>query len=250
MGWKASCILINEREPGFLGTMPPHDSERARRLITDLGIAPHRSRGMTTFDEGIYPDQLVIGAYDGAAVIGAPSKFHEFEPMAGHPLIPRILRTFPQAAVLVIGLHSVVNLFYYSYFESGKLLRAYGGAAECGVMLDVGPWLPEERPHFERSVVRDGMRYFLVETDGQKEEYNAPAFGEDLVFELMAKFFGCRPDRVHPKIEPGELAMESFERVKPRWWWPFKAKRAQRSYLGWSPSSKSFGPMWDAQIDS
>ena len=29
MGWKASCILINEREPGFLGTMPPHDPGRA-----------------------------------------------------------------------------------------------------------------------------------------------------------------------------------------------------------------------------
>ena len=28
MDWKASCILINEREPGYLGTMPPHDPGR------------------------------------------------------------------------------------------------------------------------------------------------------------------------------------------------------------------------------
>lgn len=45
MGWKASCILINGREPGYLGTMPPHDPERARRLIADLGLGPCRSRG-------------------------------------------------------------------------------------------------------------------------------------------------------------------------------------------------------------
>jgi hypothetical protein len=61
MGWKASCILINERGPGYLGTMPPHDPERARGLIADLGLGPCRSRGMTTVDEGIYPDHLTIG---------------------------------------------------------------------------------------------------------------------------------------------------------------------------------------------
>ena len=62
MGWKASCILINEREPGYLGTMPPHDPERARTLIADLGLGRYRSRGTTTFEEGIYPDHLVVGA--------------------------------------------------------------------------------------------------------------------------------------------------------------------------------------------
>ena len=37
MGWKASCILVNERGPGYLGTMPAHDPHRARELIADLG---------------------------------------------------------------------------------------------------------------------------------------------------------------------------------------------------------------------
>jgi hypothetical protein len=61
MGWKASCILINERGPGYLGTMPPHDPERARRLIADLGFGPCRSRGLTTFEEDIYPDTWSSG---------------------------------------------------------------------------------------------------------------------------------------------------------------------------------------------
>ena len=70
MGWKASCILINGRGPGYLGTMPPYDPELARRLITDLGLGPSRSRGMTTFDYGIYPDHLVVGAYEMAPNAG------------------------------------------------------------------------------------------------------------------------------------------------------------------------------------
>jgi hypothetical protein len=126
MGWKASCILINERGPGYLGTMPTHDPERARRLIADLGLGPCRSRGMTTFDYGIYPDHLVVGAYDGAAVIGTPDLINSSEPIGRNPLILRVLTTFPKAAVLSVCLHSVVNLFNYAYFEEGRLLRAYG----------------------------------------------------------------------------------------------------------------------------
>lgn len=223
MGWKASCILINRRGPGYLGTMPPHDPERARRLIADLGLGPCRSRGMTTYEEGIYPDRLVIGAYHGAAVIGAPDFVNTFAPMGDGPLMRRILEAFPQGAVLRVGLHSVVNLWNYAYFEGGRLLRAYAGCAEKGVMVDVGEWLPEERPQFERSVVRDGKRYFLADINGRQEEFDAPAYGETLVFEVMGRFFGSRPDRVHPEIDPFALPMEAFDRVTPgRWWWPFK----------------------------
>jgi hypothetical protein len=227
MGWKASCILINERGPGYLGTMPQHDPERARGLIADLELGPCHSRGMTTFDQGIYPDHLVLGAYDGAAVIGTPDLIYSSEPMGRNPLILRILKTFPQAAVLPVCLHSVVNLFSYAYFEHGVLLRAYGGAADEGVVVDEGELLPEERPHFERSLVRDGKRFFYADIGGRVAEFRAEAYGETLAFEVMARFFGCRLGRVHPRINPLELTMESFDRMPPRrWWWPFKGESA------------------------
>jgi hypothetical protein len=223
MGWKASCILINERGRGYLGTVPAHDPERARTLIADLGLGHYRSRGMTTFDEGIYPDRLVIGAYDGAAVIGGPKIIDPFNPVANTPLMPRILATFPKVAVLSVALHSVVNLWGYAYFEGGRLLRAYAGAADCGVVLDQGELLPEERPHFERSVVRDGQRYFYTEIDGRMQEFDASAYGESLAFEAMDRFFGCRLDEGHPEIDPLALPMEAFKRERPtKWWRPFQ----------------------------
>src|SRR4051812_22913639 len=118
MGWKASCILINEREPGFLGTMPPHDPAGARKLIAVLGLGRCRSLGMTTFEEGIYPDRLVVGAYDGAAVIGHPGVANACLDSGADPLTARIIAAFPQATVLRVGLHSVVNLWCYAYFEA------------------------------------------------------------------------------------------------------------------------------------
>ncbi|QDV36889.1 DUF6928 family protein [Tautonia plasticadhaerens] len=218
MGWKASCILVNERGPGYLGTMPPHEPVRARKLIAGLGLGPHRSRGMTTLDRGIYPEHLVVGAYDGAAVIGHPEIGDCCLDSGADPLTARILAAFPEAAVLRVGLHSVVNLWSYAYFGAGRLLRAYGGCADKGVMLDVGDLLPEERPHFERSVVRDGERFFSAEVGGQMEEFDASAYGEELAFEVMGRFFGCRPDRADSGADPLELPMESFEREKARWW--------------------------------
>ena len=118
----------------------------------------------------------------------------------------RVLGLFPQAAVLRVGLHSVVNLWSYEYFEGGRLLRAYGGSADDGVMVDEGDLLPEERPHFERSVVRDGQRSFHAEIDGRTEEFDASAFGEELVFEVMGRFFGCRPDRADSEVGPLRVA--------------------------------------------
>jgi hypothetical protein len=191
MGWKASCILINERGPGYLGTMPQHDPQRARRLIEDLGLGPCRSRGMTTFDEGIYPDHLVLEAYDGATVIGDPQIINAGFSPAEDTLLNRALALFQQAAILRVGLHSVVNLWTYAYFEGGKLLRAYGSPAEEGVVVDEGEWLAEERPHFERAVVRDGKRFFYADIGVRVAEFGAEAYGETLAFEVMARFFGC-----------------------------------------------------------
>jgi hypothetical protein len=202
--------------------MPAQDPQRARRLIAELELGQYRSRGMTTFDEGIYPDHLVVGAYEGAAVIGAPEIIDACQSRGDDRLMRRVLGRFPAAAVLRLGLASVVNFWSYEYFEGGRLLRAYAGSADTGVTTDQGEWLPEERPHFERSVARDGERWFSADVGGTTQEFNAAGYAEELAFAVIGRFFGCRPDQVDAEVDPLELPMESFDRQAPmRWWWPF-----------------------------
>ncbi len=219
MGWKASCILINERGPGYLGTMPTHDTERARRLIADFGLGPCRSRGMTNLLANLHPVDLIVGAYDGAAIIGAPevvgscfAPADEGRSPADDPLLGRILRAYPSASILCIVLHSVVDLFGYAYYQGGSLIRAFGGADGDPVLMDVGDWQREEQPLFEKSIVRDGQRFFRVETGEEAEEVDAPTVGANLAFEMTRKFFGCRLNEVRSDFDASALQVESFER--------------------------------------
>lgn len=232
MGWKASCILINNREPGDLGSLPEHDPEAARRLIDDLEFGPVLSKGITSFDERIYPRHLVVGVYDGAAVIGSPTIADDCFSLGDDPVMRRVLDRFPEAEIARFGLHSVVNFWSYEFFNHGRLLRAYGGSADDGVVVDLGDLLPEERPHFERSVIQEGERSFLVEFNRVTEAYDPPSYGEELVFSLMERFFGCNMIQCGMvgqnmtawslEIDPFTLAMEGFDRLQPRrWWWPF-----------------------------
>jgi hypothetical protein len=213
VGWKASCILINERQYGYLGSFPRHDSRRAADLIRRLSLGEYTCVGLASFEAGMFPKeegQLFVGAYDGAAIIAddrlPPACFSE----SPDPFVSRLLSVFPKAAVLAVMLHSSVNLFAYAYFEKAALLRVHAGSADDGVVEDWGALLPEEEPFFERSVIQDGQRIFRKEVNGRIEEFPADAFGETLVFEITKRFFGCRLDQ----LDAWDLQMELFAQVR------------------------------------
>ena len=140
MGWKAACILVNEREPGYLGTLPTHHSQAARDLADQLGLGSYRRLGLTDFDAGIYPEDghLVIGVYDGAAIVASQDLIFGAVTGENDRVLQRLLKLFPAAELLVIELLSVVNYFAYAYYRQGVLQRAYAGSAEDGVLVETG----------------------------------------------------------------------------------------------------------------
>ena len=188
MGWKAACILVNERETGYLGTLPEHDSSAARDLIERLGLGPYRSLGLTDFDSGVYPERgrLVIGAYDGAAIVAEQDLVFGTVTGATGLILARLLELFPAAGLLVLELHSVVNYFAYASYRQGQLERAFAGSADDGVLVEMGEVQPEERDYFARSVVRDGARSF--ELDGAT--WTVDQVGESLAFAMASRFLG------------------------------------------------------------
>jgi hypothetical protein len=208
MGWKAACILVSEREPGYLGTLPEHDSHAARELIGQLDLGLRRSVGLTTFDPGLYPDDghLVIGAYDGAAIVASQDLIFGAVTGENDRVLQRLLKLFPAAELLVIELLSVVNYFAYAYYRQGVLQRAYAGSAEDGVLVETGEVQPEEHDYFAHSTVRDGERSF--ELDG--ESWTVDQVGDSLAFRMASRFLGMSLDAFTGEA----LTVEEF--VQPR----------------------------------
>jgi hypothetical protein len=194
MGWKAACILVNEREPGYLGTLPKHDSQAARDLADQLGLGSYHSLGLTDFDAGIYPKDghLVVGAYDGAAMVASQDLIFGTVTGANTRVLRRLLDLFPAAELLVMELHSVVNYWAYAYYRSGELQRAYAGSAEDGVLVETGEVQPEERDYFAHSVVHNGVRTF----ERHGKTWTADQTGESLTLSMAGRFVGKSLDEV------------------------------------------------------
>jgi hypothetical protein len=211
VGWKAECILVNENGPGYFGGMPPHRRERASSLLAQLypGANVRAVCDSNLLDELVPPEShFAFGAYDAGCVL---SDWYEVIGCAtdgSKPIMQRCLSLFPQAALLVLELGSVTNMFGYALYEKGTLRRAYAGDAQDGITADSGQPLPEEENFFRDSEVRAGQRFFRRRVLGQVKEFDAAAVGETLTFHVAARFLGVPFDRFRAEL----LAMERFRR--------------------------------------
>lgn len=182
MGWKASCIFVSEQGPGFFAKERVNDPAKCRELADALGFKSYRFEAESTLMDGIQPDhgliprRLVIGAYDGGCFIGHSSLWMAVSPKnnSAGPLLDRVIERFPNATVLAICLHSVVDLWVFTLYEKGRLVREFGGSANDGIIVDTGESLPVEANGYE---------------------------GEDLVFHVTALMTGCPLDQDGPHHE-------------------------------------------------
>lgn len=179
MGWKASCIFASSRHDGYLKSFPPHRPEKAKQVLSLLR-GKYKSIGMATLEQGIYPEkrnQLYLGSYDEAVVIGNYGLVDRAFDGSVPQIVERLQSLLPGSCVLVITLHSVVNLFGYAWFDNGRLVRARAGSADDGVFFESGEPLPLELPLLAKSTMREGERVYVADIGGQQEEFDESAFG-------------------------------------------------------------------------
>jgi hypothetical protein len=220
MGFKSECIFVSERKHGFFATRPTHQTDNVERVLEKFGLRLKRRQGKTDLSEGIYPTDghTTVGCFEGALFIADRKRIKgAVEFPAKCSLLQSVLRTFPEATVMVMSLHSVTNYFAYALYEQGKLVRAHGGCSdEPPTDWEDGSLLPEEVPHYARSVVRDGQRFFLTEIAGETQEIDSSCYGETLAFAVAGRFFGKPFDCFLDRIE-----VETVELQSPKRWWQF-----------------------------
>ncbi|HEX7117842.1 MAG TPA: hypothetical protein VF212_03595 [Longimicrobiales bacterium] len=180
-------FAVYQGEPGYFGSSLVADPARSAELIARL---PFRITGRGSAGE-LEPwppsSSIGIGAYERGALVIHQSLLDECMRADEHPIAKELLRMYPGETFVSFGLHSVVDYFGYNVLAQGKV-RRFGGA-EDHIDEDVGDLLPEEVSHFENSTVREGMRYFTSPAF-PGEEFDAPAYGEELVMSITARPFG------------------------------------------------------------
>ena len=198
MGWSTNCILVNERELGYLGSFPEHDSLAAHALVDELGLGPVRTSSLSNLDAGLNPKTgwICVGAYPGAALLaGVPALVGCVEDVK-NPLLLKLLGVFPRASLLALELASSNNYFGYAHFVKGSLLRALAGDAQRGIIVNAGNPQAEEIPILTAVSNAD-----------------LPQKGETLAFAMSQRFFGSPFDRF-----PSEkLTVELIKLSRPVW---------------------------------
>ena len=198
MGWKISCIIANEREPGYLGTAPEHSSVAARTLLGKMKIPVTNTTSFVFFEDGLdaidHKRRFCVGAYKGAAIIaGIPDLIGTVE-QENNEFINRFVSLHPKSSVFAFDLSSATNYFAYVLFENSVLRRKACGDAVRGSIINDGVLLEEEKEVFKKYGSSD-----LVEN------------GEALAFNICKRFLGCPFDEF-----PGDkLHVEIVKLVAP-----------------------------------
>lgn len=187
MGWKSFSIFIQPAgEPGFV--KPATFDERATEELSEA-IAPGRYRraGSENLFKAIYPKKraLYLASYGPAAVIceqdiaaafftGRKHLWRNSPSAEAAAARNRILSLFPDREIVVLVLHSVVNLWGFAVFRDGMMVRCAAGASDDGIICDSGSPLPEE----ESLLAQKPLAQLDEEGDG-----------ETLVFEVSRRLF-------------------------------------------------------------
>lgn len=191
MGWKAFAVFATDRA-GYFGSNPTHSASIAEDVRARLGFTDYEPAGEEDIYTALNPRRgaLYIGGYPGGTIIcdsALPSYFFDErsrrkingESIRLAEVQARLLRLYPDGEVLAVVLHSVVNLWGYSVYSRGNLLRSAAGDSDKGLLANTGDPLPEELPSLQECPIDK------VDEEGD---------GESLVFEVSARMFGQRLD--------------------------------------------------------
>ena len=206
MGFKTFTIFCTDR-PGYFGTMPAHDPAKAEQLLSVLGL-----QGYELVDKNAnlndYPKDgdLYVGAYEGGVVIAHEtlpallfeeiSRKRNFGSVEDNAVFRQAIHElFPTGEVTALILQSVVNMWGFSVYRKGELLRCASGA-EGEFFGSSGTPLPEEES-------------ILAEHPIETIDSGDVAYSEELVFEVARRVLGHRYDE-DPAVD--ELKCSHYKR--------------------------------------
>jgi len=208
MGWKTYTLFCTDK-PGYFQDRPVHDPARAKELLVTLGLGEYDLVEPNTHLND-YPSSgdLYIGAYERGLVIASStlaallfddsSRAKNFGQVKDNPVFRKNIHTlYPNGEVIALILHSVVNMWGYSVYLQGKLIRCASGA-DGEFFGSIGDALPEEEA-------------ILAEHPIETIDSGDTAYSEELVFAVSQRILGCRYDEAMiDELECSHFKRRSF----------------------------------------
>ena len=180
---------------------------------------------MVTIDDGLYPSDggLYVGAYDGCTFL---AEWSVADPFLNSPndsvnvgAREKLLAAFPEAQMLAMLLHSVVNLWGYAVIERGQVIRARAGSADNGTWLEEGAALSEELTgefSIDDSEWKEDRRVWPITPgadEGEEDAETDDTLGEYFVFAVASRWIGAAPDSSEDEADAfWSLPVERYEK--------------------------------------
>jgi hypothetical protein len=148
MSWRAACLFVNQGGPGYLGSFPLHDGNRARDVLEGLGLGSFPHSRFATLEAGLAPPAryYCVGAYPKAFLLSGLGELYGAVEQPRRALVEQCVARFAGAEALLVEVSGTVGLAAFALYASGRRVRAFGAQEGRGVVLDEGAPLPEEAP--------------------------------------------------------------------------------------------------------
>lgn len=213
MGAKTWMLVYSSGNPAeILKSNPRLDREAtlafATRMFPNEKLGPLEDTDLCWTSP---PDnEIVVGCFPGLTVLAASEIGIDYPSQ----LPEKFLEAFPDQALYLHAMHSVVDWFAFAIWKDGKLQRSLSLSPDSGVMQDIGARLPFEEPYWAGA-------FPAVGPDEDPSDYPFIFHPLELGEAALMGMFGYQLEgMIDPNaLEPETIPLMRFKRKKS--WWRF-----------------------------
>ncbi|MFL5730214.1 MAG: DUF6928 family protein [Cytophagaceae bacterium] len=224
MGWKICSVFIKDAAT----------STDLEVLNAVYGMNEATKQNEVSYEEAAMPEDglIYIGRYNNSLIISDLNLLEDIGQKETSRIENLLIKKFPRHEILSCCLLSWNNTYGYSLIKNGVKIRAKYGSADEGLVFETGEPLEEERELYSKSKLnKTGDRIYYFD-DFPDEPFSEDQVGENLVFNICARFLGQPLDRADDEFH--------FEKIFSGYSNDYVKKRLEEIREKFSPEKKTW----------
>jgi hypothetical protein len=204
MGAKTWMLVYSKGNPKtVLKGIPTIDRKATIAFVNKLFL----SEKLLILDDGDLSftsppdDEIAAACFPGLIVLAAK----EFAIDYPSTLPARFIEAFPEGALYLHAMHSVVDWLAFAVWRDGNLLRSLSLSPDSGILEDIGARLPFEAPYWAGD-------HPAIDPEDDEDEYPFVFHPLELGEAALQEFFGYQLEGICDDIQPEQIPLMRFKR--------------------------------------